>query len=193
MSDTVLTVTDLKQWQYCPRVVYYTRCLPRVRPVTYRMQAARDAHADEADRERRRGLRTYHLDRGEREFDVEVRSEALGLWGKIDLVIRRDDEVIPIEYKDSAGRVGQNILVQLAAYGILLEEATGLAARRGFFYFIPTRRSYPVELTADLKAAARMAIDEIHQMIDGESMPAPTPRRARCSNCEFRRFCNDVI
>lgn len=193
MSDTVLTVTDLKQWLYCPRVAYYMRCLPNVRPTTYRMRAAVDAHADEADRERRRGLRTYHLADGERAFAVEVASIELGLRGKVDLVVTRGDEVIPIEYKDSAGHVGKHFQMQLAAYGLLLEEATGLVARRGFLYFIPTRRSHQVELTDDLKEAVRAAVDGIQAMIARETMPEPTPWRERCRNCEFRRFCNDVI
>lgn len=193
MSDSSLTVTDLKQWLYCPRVAYYLRCLPRVRPTTFRMRYAKEAHQDEEDRERRRSLRTYGLDSGEREFDVEVASEELGLRGKIDLVVRRADEIIPVEYKDSAGWAGRHFQVQLAAYGILLEHATGLAARRGFLYFIPLRRSHPVELDDGLRHDALDSIARIQRMIDSESMPEPTPWRQRCKDCEFRRFCNDVV
>jgi CRISPR-associated exonuclease Cas4 len=193
MTDAVLTVTDVKQWLYCPRVAYYMRCLPRVRPVTYRMTVAREAHDDEADRERRRSLRSYGLDTGERDFDVALSSATLGLRGKVDLVIRRDDEVIPVEYKDSPGWASRHFQVQLAAYGLLLEEATGLVARRGFLYFIPTRRSKVVLLSAELKGAARAAVAAIHDMVAREAMPPPTPWRQRCTDCEFRRFCNDVI
>lgn len=192
-DDLTLTVTDLKQWLYCPRVVYYMRCLPNVRPTTYRMKYARAAHEDEADRERRRSLRTYGLDSGERSFDVAVASSSLGLRGKVDLVVQRPDEVIPIEYKDSAGHVGKHFVLQLAAYGLLLEEATGLDARRGYLYFLPTRRARSVELTDELKQTARESIQAIRGMIAHETMPEPTPRRERCVNCEFRRFCNDVV
>lgn len=193
MSDQSLTVTDLKQWLYCPRVAYYLRCLPKVRPTTFRMSYAKDAHHDEEDRERRRSLRTYGLDSGEREFDVEVASEELGLRGKIDLVVRREDEIIPIEYKDSAGWAGRHFQVQLAAYGILLERASGLPARRGFLYFIPLRRSHPVALDDGLRDEAVGAIEHIQHMVARETMPEPTPWRQRCKDCEFRRFCNDVI
>ena len=193
MDDVVLTVTDLKQWLYCPRVAYYQRCLPNVRPTTFRMAYGRGAHEDEADRERRRSLRTYGLDSGERSFDVAVASSSLGLRGKVDLVVRRSDEVIPIEYKDSDGHVGRHFVLQLAAYGLLLEEATGLAARRGFLYFLPTRRTRQVELTDELKQTVRESIRAIREMIAHETMPEPTPRRERCVNCEFRRFCNDVV
>ena len=193
MSDLIVTVTDVKQWLYCPRVAYYQRCLPNVRPTTYRMRAAGEAHLDEADRERRRSLRTYGLDDGERAYEVEITSTRLGLRGKIDLVVRRESEIIPIEYKDSADRAGQHLLIQLAAYGLLLEEATGLSARRGFLYFIPTRRSLAVALGEELKEAARAAIESLQTMVARESMPPPTPWRRRCAVCEFRRFCNDVI
>ena len=193
MPDVILTVTDLKQWMYCPRVAYYMRCLPNVRPTTYRMKSATEAHDDEADRERRRSLRTYGLASGEREFDVDVVSEELGLRGKVDLVVRRDDEVIPIDFKDSSSRAGRHFLIQLAAYGLMLEDATGLPARRGYLYFIPTRKSQRVELTEDLKTAASTALTDIQEMIAREIMPEPTPVREKCRDCEFRRFCNDVI
>ena len=193
MTNVILTVTDLKQWMYCPRVAYYLRCLPNVRPTTYRMKSAVEAHEDEADRERRRSLRTYGLASGEREFEVDVASDALGLRGKIDLVVRREDEVIPIDFKDSANRAGRHFLVQLAAYGLMLEDATGLPARRGYLYSIPTRKSQRVELSDELKLAARTAIAEIQDMIARESMPEPTPVREKCRDCEFRRFCNDVV
>lgn len=193
MSDMTLTVTDLKQWLYCPRIAYYMRCLPKVRPVTYRMQSGKEAHEDEVGREHRRSLRAYGLADGERAYEVSLASEVLGLRGKVDLVVRRDDEIIPIEYKDSEGRAGRHFLLQLAAYGLLLEEMTGLPARRGFLYFVPSRRSRAVELTDDLKDSVRATIGQIQEMIQHEAIPPATPRRERCTNCEFRRFCNDVV
>ena len=54
-------VTDLKQYVYCPRILYYHTCLPRVRPTTYKMEASIEAHALEPDRERRRSLRAWVL------------------------------------------------------------------------------------------------------------------------------------
>ena len=83
MLDDVLTmpfrVTDLKQWVYCPRILYYHHCLPDVRPVTYTMEAGIEAGRAEEGREERRSLRAYGLASGEREFNVALRSERLGL------------------------------------------------------------------------------------------------------------------
>lgn len=190
----MLRVSDLRQYTYCPRIIYYDYCLPNVRPVTYKMTAGKLAHDAEQNRERRRSLRPYHLTDGERHFDVWLEDEALGLRGKVDMAIRREaEESIPIEYKNSPGRTGQHIVLQLAAYGILLERAWSLPVRRGFVYHIPARRAREIALTTALKREVEVLTGEMRAMITGERMPEPARQRRKCPLCEFRRFCNDVV
>jgi len=186
-------VSDLRQYTYCPRIVYYHYCLPQIRPITYNMTAGQNAHQQEAGRERRRSLRPYRLPDGERHFDVWLSSAALGLRGKVDMAVQRAAEIIPIEYKNSPGRSGRHILLQLTAYGMLLEERYDLPAPRGFIYYIPARRAREIALTADLRQDVVHTIQEIQEMITHERMPPPPHQRAKCELCEFHRFCNDVI
>ena len=194
----MFTVTDIKQYTYCPRIVYYRYCLPDIRPVTYKMEAGSEAGETEEMRELRRSLRPYGLRRGERHLDVSVTSERWGLVGRVDLVIDTDDntqgarELIPVDFKLSPGRMGDNIRLQLAAYGVMLEEAWGAPARRGFVYFIPTKRAVEVLFTAELRARFEAALAAMHDIVEGERMPPSARQRARCQACEFRRFCNDV-
>jgi len=194
----MFTVTDLKQYTYCPRIVYYHHCLPAIRPVTYKMEAGAEAGADEELRELRRSLRPYGLERGERHLDVYLDSPGWGLRGRADLVIDSDDnplgerELIPVDFKLSPGRMGANLRLQLIAYGVMLEETWGLPARRGFVYFIPQRRAVEVPFTPELRAQLEVSLRVMRDIVEGERMPPPTRQRARCEACEFRRFCNDV-
>ncbi len=189
-----LLVSDIRQYTYCPRIVYYHYCLPRIRPTTYLMRAGQEAHAAEAERERRRSLRVYHLSDGERSFEVAVEdSEGLQLRGKVDMVVERAGEVIPIEHKNSPGRLGQHVILQLVAYGMLLAQQTHKPATRGFVYYIPARRAREIALTDALKITVRQQLTAMQEMIRKESMPAPPRTRKRCTICEFRRFCNDVV
>jgi CRISPR-associated exonuclease Cas4 len=194
MTDRLtFLVTDLKQFAYCPRVVYYSYCLPLIRPVTYKMEAGQEAHQEEEGREQRRSLRAYGLQEGERTFNLWLESSELGLRGRVDMIVRiGTQEAIPVEYKDSPGRAGSHWERQLAAYGLLLEEAWGLPVRRGFLYFIPQRRSREVPLTAELYGQVRGMVETMRRMVEGEAMPSPTRQRRKCVACEFRRFCNDV-
>jgi len=182
--------------------VYYTYCLPLIRPTTFKMEAGAQAHETASDLERRRSLKAYRLNDGEREFNVWLESAELGLRGRVDMVITRlgvplsgetgvGGEIIPVEYKDSPGRGGPGWVLQLAAYGLMLESARGLAVLRGFVYYIPQRRAREFALTAEIKARVRAVVEAMRDMVEHERMPPPVSQR-KCAACEFRRFCNDV-
>jgi CRISPR-associated exonuclease Cas4 len=192
---TIFRVTDLKQYFYCPRVVYYAYCLPQVRPVTPKMEAGIEAHFGLEGRERRRSLRAYGLTCGERHFDVPLESTRLGLRGRLDMVIKVPQpggEMVPVEYKNSTRRAGQHWILQLTAYGEMLSDRSDLPVRRGFFYFIPTRRTQEVAFTPKRRAKLRETMDAMLHMVEREMMPDPPKSRRPCLTCEFRRFCNDV-
>lgn len=195
--DLLLQVTDLKQWAYCPRVVYYRYCLPTVRPVTFSMSAGIRAHEDAVALEERRSLRAYGLTSGERHFDVAVRSARLGLSARIDLVIRTETPqgpaAIVVDYKLSERDAGTHFKLQLAAYALLIEEAWDMPVTGAFIYHIPLRQAEAVALTPALRHKVAMTTCTIKAAILGESMPSPPASLARCVACEFRRFCNDVV
>jgi CRISPR-associated exonuclease Cas4 len=199
MDEIVFEVTDLKQWTYCPRVLYYRFCLPEIRPVTDLMAAGIRSHTDEGDREERRSLRPYGLATGERAFDVTLRSARLGLRGRLDLAIAAPDrtsagaEAIVVEYKDSERPAGPHFKLQLAAYALLLEEAWELPVRRGFFYAIPLRRAEAIAITPALRRKVVETVTAMRALVAGERMPAAPESRRPCVSCEFRRFCNDVV
>lgn len=187
-------VIDLKQWCYCPRIAYYHLVLPRVRPTTYSMAAGIRQHEAAEDREKRRSLRSYGLATGERTFNVPLWSPGLGLSGELDMLIETDDERIPVDYKDS-DKAGEHFKLQLMAYGRLVEEtmtAPGKPVRRGFLYLIPLRKAVEVPFTPRLRQTLAYALAELAAIAHRQFMPEPTPRRRRCVDCEFRRFCNDV-
>ncbi|MGI8553948.1 MAG: CRISPR-associated protein Cas4 [Dehalococcoidia bacterium] len=193
----MLTVSDVKQLGYCARIVYYGYLLGGRRPSTFKMSEGTRAHVDETRREARRSLRAYGLEgeaseNARREFDVSLRSERLGLAGRLDLVIHAGKEVIPVDFKHGTAQPGRNHRYQLTAYALLVEEAWGKPVRRGFITLIPLKRSVPVPITATMREEVQRSITEIRGMIEREEMPPPTRMRERCRDCEFRRWCNDL-
>lgn len=189
-----MRVVDLKQWVYCPRVFYYQHCLPRVRPMTYKMEAGVEAGQAEEGREERRSLRVYGLSAGEREFNVPLRSSRLGLRGEADMVITTADETIVVDYKLSK-IAGPHFQLQLAAYALMLEEMRGVhtQVRRGFLYWIGERRAEEIAIGKRLREKLMQALDGMRRIVEREEMPLPVSNRRKCVACEFRRFCNDVL
>ncbi len=187
-------VIDLKQYVYCPRVAYYHLVLPTVRPVTYSMEHGLESHVRTEDHERRRSLTAYGLREGERRFNVPLWSTKLGLSGELDMLIETATERIPVDYKDSK-KLGDHFKLQLAAYGRLLEESEGVKGKpttRGFLYLIPLRKAVEVKFTPRLCREFDDALTDMRAIATRQLMPEPTPRRRRCLDCEFRRFCNDI-
>lgn len=199
MSNWLLEVTDLKQYIYCPRIVFYRYCLPRIRPITYAMEEGIRSHEEEETREDRRSLRHYGLTSGERVFRLPLQSTKLGLTGRVDLAIATPSreapgaEAIVVEYKLSEQKASSHFTLQLAAYALLVEEAWGLPVNRGFLYSIPLRKAEPVAITQHLRRKVGQTIGQIRQIVENEIMPSPPSSLRRCVTCEFRRFCNDVV
>jgi CRISPR-associated exonuclease Cas4 len=190
-GEKFVTITLLKQYTYCPRVVYYETCTPGVRPTTYKMQAGTDAHDYERKRAARRSMAAYQIPAGERRFDVRLLSPTLYLSALIDEVVITDDEAFVVDYK-LAEWAGDNHLMQLAAYSLLLEEAFNLPVHRGFIYLMKSRQFESVPIDAALRNSVLETLESIARIRLYEYMPPPVEQKNKCESCEFRRFCGDI-
>jgi CRISPR-associated exonuclease Cas4 len=191
-TAVTVTATDLKQWAYCPRILFYRYVLP-VRPApTYKMQRGKDIQAAVEALERRRGFRAYGMRDGERRFGLWLHSERLGLSGKLDLLIVTRDACYPVDFKDTEGGPRRNHRLQLAAYALLAEEAFERPASDGFIYLVPEKRVVGLELREADRDEVREAIRGVRRMIRQEELPPPTTVRRRCTACEFRNYCRDI-
>lgn len=188
----LIPVTDLKQWAYCERIVYYHRAMPAVGKPTYKMREAIAAQELIEGLEMRRGLNAYGLEGARRHFNVWLTDERLGLSGKLDLLLEGPEEVAVVDFKLTSGEPGENNRMQLAGYCLMAEAAYGVPARRGFVYRIPDNRVFAVEMTEELRRSVGVAIAGIRRVEETQWWPGPTPVRGRCVECEYANYCADV-
>lgn len=188
-----LRANDLKQYAYCPRIVFYQYAMPVQHKATFKMEHGKRAELKVEQLERRRVLREYGLEDGERRFQVWLTSVRLGLSGRLDLMITTPHAVYPVDFKDTREPVRHNHRVQLCAYALLVEDVLRRPVPAGFIYRVPRDDVVVVPMTEELRAETRRCIGEIRTMIGAERMPPPTPVRARCTDCEYRNYCGDVF
>lgn len=188
----LIPVTDLKQWAYCERIVYYHRVLPANGKPTFKMREAVAAQELIEGLEMRRGLSRYRLENAYRRFNVWLSSESLGLSGRADLLLEAADQVAVVDFKLTSGEVGENHRAQLTGYSLLAEAACGVPARVAFLYRIPDKRVFSIEVTPGMRERAMAAVAAIRTMAEGQLCPPPTGMRARCHECEFANYCGDV-
>ncbi|PYP82753.1 MAG: CRISPR-associated protein Cas4 [Blastocatellia bacterium AA13] len=188
-----LRVTDLKEYEYCPRVVFYNTVMPVERKTTLKMERGKDEEFRLDALEKRRSLKRYELASGKRSFHVWLESKRLGLTGKLDLLISSPRGYFPVDFKYSQSRPHRNYAFQLAGYALLVEEAFGAKVETGFIYLLPAQEVVAVEVTPRLKEEAVERLAAIRDMIKDGILPPPTPFRNRCEDCEFRNYCGDVF
>lgn len=190
---TFVRVNDIKQYFYCPRIVFYQYSMPVEKKTTRKMEQGKIEEGRIDKLEKRRKLAAYNLASGKRQFHAWLTSERLGLSGKLDLLIDSPDGLFPVDFKFTTGEPHKNHVYQLCGYALLLEDLHQKRVDKGFIYIIPKDDAVVFDLTDELKTETLKVLDEIRSMVERERMPSPTPIRNRCTDCEYRNFCGDIF
>ena len=188
----LVLVTDLKQWGYCPRIVYYRSTMPGAGQPTFKMQEGKAAQELIETLEMRRTLREYGLEGARRRFGVWLIAPCLGLSGKLDLLLEAEAAAAVVDFKLTSSNLAENHRLQLAGYALLVEEALRLPVRHAFVYRIPDGKVFRIEISEDLRARALGAMAAIREIASERWCPEPTPVRSRCLECEYANYCADV-
>jgi len=188
----IFTVTDLKQYHYCPRILYFTYVQPVPRSVTHAMKRGTDEHALLDRLMPRRTVRRYGLDEAEKHFHVRLGSPTVGITGQLDLLLNAGDRYYPVEFKYTRQPPAANHRLQLSAYALLVEEEYETQVEMGFFLIRPEDLLTRVPIGEEDREAVRNAIGEIRQIVLAQQWPEGTRQHGKCVMCEWRNFCNDV-
>ncbi|MGB9803133.1 CRISPR-associated protein Cas4 [Desulfofundulus sp.] len=187
-----LKVTDIKQYFYCPRIIYFTYVCPVPKKVTTKMEFGREAHLELDRLEKRRTFKRYNFQVGERKFHTNLYSPRLGLEGRLDMHIISGGDIFPVEFKHSSGTAFLNHKYQLVAYAMLLEDTYNRPIRYGFIYLDAANDVIPVEITPNARLHVKETLARIRGMVASEYIPPKISFKGRCIDCEYRNFCGDV-
>jgi len=192
MIDIELKVSDLKQFHYCPRVVFYQYVLPVEKKITYKMEKGKTAQEEIEKLESRRKLKKFGIKEGKRIFNIWIESKKWLLAGKIDMVIETEADLFPVDFKYTRGRPFRNHLYQLGGYALILEDYYKKPVKKGFVYLIPQKDAVVYDLDEELKEGCIHTLDKIRKMIIQENYPDAPLQRAKCADCEYRNYCRDI-
>ncbi|HHY35800.1 MAG TPA: CRISPR-associated protein Cas4 [Firmicutes bacterium] len=187
-----LRVSDIRQYVYCPRIVYFNYVIPVPRVTTVKMEEGLRSHTEFSELESRRTLAKYGLEEGTREFRVQLQSHRLGIAGRLDLLITTASNVYPVEFKDTHGNPGLHHKYQLVAYALMAEEARGKPAKAGFIYVIPGKKIFKITIDESARMFTQKIISAMVNIIRTGTMPQRTRWGGRCRGCEFRNYCRDA-
>ena len=185
-------VNLIRQWCYCPRVVYYIELtnIPIHRPIW--VKQGEDFHQSEEKLWQRRNLSRFDLQKGKKYYHLSMQSDRLRMHGIADMIIETHDAVYPIEFKISANNKKRGDLLQLIAYGMLAEEHFKKPASVGFLVG-QGKVLHKINIDKDKNEQVIAVAKEINKMLQKGRKPESSASFVQCSACEYVNFCNDRL
>jgi len=175
MTDELVNVSDLNQYQYCPRRYWYLHFFD-TQGRNYQRIEGKTKHENKSTR-------------GDWLNELYLESDELGLKGKIDVLDLEDGRVVPVERKRaSSGDYYWNDEVQVAAYCMLLEQHIGEPVREGAIYLYETDQRMHIPLTENHRDAVRETISAMQSM-GADEVPPLTDNPSKCEACSARSYC----
>ena len=200
VAEPLISVTDIKHYFYCPRIVYFEHVLHAKPQLGSQQKDSRERHEDYVRKELRRKDAVYYSSDfiGARKmFFVPLCSSRLGLRGTVDLVVKTvKDEHVPVDYKNMTsdhGRVWMDHKYQLTAYALLIDEIFDACVKRGFVNYIPEELIIELEITPTMKTHVKRVLGHIKRIIKEETLPPIRVAKKKCAGgCGHKQICRQL-
>jgi CRISPR-associated exonuclease Cas4 len=197
VAEPYVSVTDIKHYIYCPRLVYFDRVLHAQPVFGSQQEESQEQHEEYVRKELRRKDAVYYSSEfvgAEKLLFVQLVSEKLQLQGVVDCIIKTaKGEYVPVEYKNmnsDNGKVYMDHKYQLVAYALLVEENFGAVVKRGFVNYIPEQLILQFEITPTMKSYVKRVIGHIKRIIKEETLPLIRVAKNKCQGgCGHKQTC----
>ncbi|MFH8038858.1 MAG: CRISPR-associated protein Cas4 [Candidatus Aenigmatarchaeota archaeon] len=190
----LIPVTWIKQYYFCPRIIYYLGVLGYSERLTESMIEGKEFHLSEEKKAKRR--KSVAGERKEQAKSVLSRllitSEKLGLYGIVDEVYEINNGLVIVENKfmKSPKKPYPSHIYQAVAYAMLAEEKIGKIVRKIIIKYVKDDKTFEIPLTEDLKKHVQWTVSRIRSIIEKEKLPRGNYKK--CKNCGFIKICGKI-
>lgn len=192
MKSIKIAVNQIRQYIFCPRVVYFETVLGISVQKPYWVNYGTEYHKNMITLLKRNNLVRLGFKDGEYTLktNVSLNTEDYNFYGIADGVLLKEDEVIPVELKMSTANINKSHEMQLIAYGMLAEKIYN----KKFIYGIVVYGNRKKINTINAKKTELLSIvSEITHMINLGKIPNSSATLDKCMQCEYLNFCNDRV
>jgi len=192
-QEIFVTVSDALEYLFCPRFIFFERCLmvPEHQEKRYKVLKGRELH--EIREKVNRDYVRKKLNCTGKEIAVYLTSHKHHFKGEVDEVLFLEDgTAAPLDYKYAEFKktIYRTHKYQAALYGILIKEHFGLEVKKGFLCYTRSN-NYVAQIDFKQKdyETALQIIREILMIIQRGYFPDGTKQKARCVDCTYRNIC----
>ena len=182
MEPDYIPLSMLNALAYCPRRFGYEYLQAEMLINEFVLEGQLQHQASDA------GAKTW-LEGGVQERSIYVWHPELAIAGLIDVLEKRDGQLIPIEYKRGKPGRWRNDHVQLCAQALCLETIYNCTIPEGLIFSWSTRRRELVPFDHELRQWTREVIAEAHRISATEQLPPPIKHKTKCRDCSLKPLC----
>lgn len=188
----VVMVSDIVQYFYCPRKVYYLKVLGA--PVIAKRKMVYGSSEDEKEERRLEERKSVYgfSPSGVLQIihDLFLEDTKVGIAGQLDTLLEMETgEFIPVDSKFTEEViVHRHYKKQLVAYSLLVDSSFNTNVTRGVIYFTKQRKPIVVPVTSEDKCTLIKDLNSIRLILLGESIPRKVSEK-KCGYCEVARYC----
>lgn len=192
-QEVFVTVSDALEYLFCPRFIFFERCLmvPEHQEKRFKVLKGRELH--EIREKVNRDYLRKRLRCTRKEISVYLTSHKYHFKGEVDEVLFLEDgTAAPLDYKyaEFKNTIYKTHKYQAALYGILIMEHFGVDVKKGFVCYTRSN-NYVVEIDFRQKdfEMAKQIVREILMIIQRGYYPEGTKQKARCVDCTYKNIC----
>lgn len=180
------TPEDIRQFIYCPRIIYHRYVLRLARKKTYKMKRGIDDHERWKKRQIHRGTDT------DRYFGIYLSNEEVGLIGVLDAIDYDGTSATPIELK--TGKPPTNCIyphhaAQILAQCFLVESCLKAHVTEGIVHYQKEKKEMRVSFNDCKRIFITDTLQQMRDIVLLEDIPERTEHLSKCVDCEFAAFC----
>ncbi|MCX9014537.1 MAG: CRISPR-associated protein Cas4 [Candidatus Methanoperedens sp.] len=192
-GETIVTISDVLEYLFCPRFTYFMRCLdiPQHEESRFKVLKGRDVH------EQKRITNTAYLRKKlgvvGKELNVFIASKRNHIKGIVDeVVFLEDGTAAPFEYKfaEFKDKIFKTYKFQLVLHALMIKENYNVDVKKGFICF--TRSNNHIEEVVFTEKDFDKAVEivgEILEIIDKGFYPGKTNSKNKCFDCCYSNIC----
>ncbi|MDX8337024.1 CRISPR-associated protein Cas4 [Candidatus Cetobacterium colombiensis] len=188
----MLTVTDLKNYIYCPRIIYFKNLHKFSEPLKNNslVQEGSDLH-------KKRFKYKNYLKKIFKEFEfnkkeVKIYDKNMDICGVVDEIFFSSKEAVPVEYKFSnyTGEIYETNLIQLTLYALLIKKTYNINVLRGYIIYTRNEVKCIEVIFEDMDFVN--CLDNIKKLRENflqEYIPELNENIEKCNSCYFKKIC----
>jgi CRISPR-associated exonuclease Cas4 len=192
-SETIITISDVLEYSFCPRFIYYMHCLdiPQHEEKRFKVIKGRSVH------EEKRTTNPEYLRKKlgvvKKESSVFIASKKYHIKGIVDEVLfMADGTAAPFEYKfaEYKDKIFTTYRYQLVLHALMIKENYNIDVNRGFICYVRSNNLIkqvgigPKDFEEGIET-----INEILRIICKGFYPSKSKYKNKCIDCCYRNIC----